>query len=146
MEKKLTVFLGGTCATSTWREELIPMLDEETVSYFNPVVEDWTPECQAVEDEHKANDDVVLFVLTPESKSIYSWVEVALAAARDPERTVICVLPERNGQAYEGHELKAVTKAVKDIKGLGVPVFGNLNELSGYLNERANKQTNNNKR
>ena len=144
--KKLSVFMGGTCAGSTWRDELVEQLDPSKVDAFNPVVEDWTPECQAVEDEHKANDDVVLFVLTPESKSIYSWVEVALAAARDPERTVICVLPERNGQAYEGHELKAVTKAVKDIKGLWVPVFGNLNELSGYLNERANKQTNNNKR
>mgnify|MGYP003293536793 CR=1 FL=1 len=92
------------------------------------------------------NDDVVIFVLTPESKSIYSWVEVSLAAALDPERTVICVLPERAGKAYEGHEVKAVAKSVKDIKGLGVPVFSNLEELSQHLNERAKKLANKPKR
>ena len=35
------VFLGGTCNGSTWREELIPILE---INYFNPVVSDWTPE------------------------------------------------------------------------------------------------------
>lgn len=35
--EKLKVFLGGTCADFTWREELIPKL-EEHVKTFNPVV------------------------------------------------------------------------------------------------------------
>lgn len=144
--KKMTVFLGGTCAGSTWRDELMENLNPSLVDAFNPVVEDWTPECQVIEDEHKLNDDVILFVLTPESKSIYSWVEVSFAAIKDTARTVVCVLPQRNGQAYEGHELKAVTKALKDIRHEGVPVFGNLNELSEYLNERAKKLLNSSKK
>lgn len=32
-----TIFLGGTCNNSTWRDELIPKL---TNKYYNPVVED----------------------------------------------------------------------------------------------------------
>ena len=40
------VFLGGTCNGSTWRDELIPMLN---IDYFNPVVENWTSECQKEE-------------------------------------------------------------------------------------------------
>ena len=98
---------------------------------------------QAIEDEHKANDDVVLFVLTPESRSIYSWVEVSLAAALDPKRTVVCIIPERAGSS---HEIKAITKAAKDIQGLGVPVFSNLEDLAKHLNSRALKQVNNPKR
>lgn len=145
--KKLTVFLGGTCAGSTWRDELVEKLDTTKVDAFNPVVDDWTPECQVIEDEHKQNDDVVLFVLTPESKSIYSWVEVVtIAALKDPGRTVLCVLPHRDGKTYEGHELKAVTKAVKDLKAEGTVVLGNLDELANYLNEIANKLNNNNTR
>jgi hypothetical protein len=31
------VFLGGTCAETTWRDDLIPKLQ---IDYFNPVVED----------------------------------------------------------------------------------------------------------
>ena len=56
--EKVKVFLGGTCATSTWREELQPMLDSEKVETFNPVVPNWTPECQAEEDYHRATDDI----------------------------------------------------------------------------------------
>ena len=59
--EKVKIFLGGTCATSTWREELMTKLNTERVEAFNPVVPDWTPECQVIEDEHKKNDDIVLF-------------------------------------------------------------------------------------
>lgn len=38
----VTVFLGGTCNNSTWRDKLIPLL---TVDYFNPIVNEWTKEC-----------------------------------------------------------------------------------------------------
>ena len=76
--------------------------------------------------------------MTPESKSIYSWVEVALAASKQPERTVLCVLKERDGKTYEGHEEKAVLKSVKDIKKTGVVVVGSLEELAEHLNTRAN--------
>ena len=39
------VFLWGTCNESTWRDKLIPKLENINFGYFNPVVEDWTPEC-----------------------------------------------------------------------------------------------------
>ena len=58
--EKVTLFLGGTCASSTWREELMPML-EDHVEAFNPVVPNWTPECQAAEDAHRENDDICLY-------------------------------------------------------------------------------------
>ena len=42
----MKVFLGGTCNESTWRDDLIKALK---INYFNPVVEDWTPDCQQEE-------------------------------------------------------------------------------------------------
>lgn len=47
--EKYNVFLGGTCAELTWREQLMPMLDKFNITYFNPVVDDWTEECQVIE-------------------------------------------------------------------------------------------------
>jgi hypothetical protein len=138
MSKKMSVFLGGTCAGSTWRDELVEKLDTSKIDAFNPVVDNWTEECQKVEDYHKENDDVMLFVLTPESKSIYSWVEVTMACLKQPERTVLCVLEQRDGKEYEGHEKKAVMKSVKDLKNNGATVVGNLDDLAQYLNTRAN--------
>lgn len=35
------VFLGGTCAETTWRDKIIDKLSEN-IEYFNPVVKNWT--------------------------------------------------------------------------------------------------------
>ncbi len=34
------IFIGGTCAKTTWRNELINKLNN--LRYFSPVVDDWT--------------------------------------------------------------------------------------------------------
>ncbi len=134
MVRKLTVFLGGTCATSTWRQELIEMLDEERISYFNPVVEDWTPECQEIEDAHRENDDICLYVLTPEAEGFYSFVEVTDDSNKRPEKTILCILTEANGKSYTKHEAKCALKTAKLVHANGARVFDNLKDVASYLN------------
>lgn len=132
----MKVFLGGTCGNSTWREELLKDLNGE-VEAFNPVVPDWTPECQAIEDEHKAKDDILLFVITPETKSPYSISEITRSAITDPARTMVCVVPVANGAEFEPHEAKAWVKILKDIKKDGAIVCETLEEVAKTLNEMA---------
>ena len=140
MNNKLTVFLGGTCGNSTWRSELQEKLSGK-VDAFNPVVPDWTPECQAIEDAHKQNDDIVLFVITPETPGLYSASEVTASALLFPERTVFCVLPEANGKAFEKHEQKAWNKIFKDVAAFGAKTCADLEDVANTLNEMAlNKQ------
>ena len=75
------IFLGGTCAGDPWRETLIPELDKLGVSYFNPVVENWTPECIAIENAEKETKcDCELYILTPRMKGVYSVAEMVSAA------------------------------------------------------------------
>lgn len=60
------VFLGGTCADTDWRNELIPLLK---VDYFNPVVDDWTPDCIHEENSQKYHFcNVHLYVITNDMK------------------------------------------------------------------------------
>ena len=132
--EKVTVFLGGTCAKSTWRDELDGMIDHERLSTFNPVVPDWTPECQAEEDMHRENDDICLYTITPEGEGFYSFVEVADDSNKRPERTVLCVLTEANGKKFEGHNLKCVLKTMKLVSENGVTVLDSLDKLAEYLN------------
>ena len=131
--EKVKVFLGGTCASSTWREELIPQLGEN-VETFNPVVPNWTPECQEIEDMHRETDDICLYVITPEGEGFYSFVEVTDDSNKRPERTVLCVLMEANGKKFEGHTLKCVLKTMKLVSKNGVVVFDNLEDLANFLN------------
>lgn len=71
------IFLGGTCAETTWRDELIEGLKNYDCEWFNPVVKNWTPECQAVEEDEKNNKcNVHLYVITPEMIGVYSIAEI----------------------------------------------------------------------
>lgn len=75
------VFLGGTCAGTTWRNELESELEKHLINYFNPVVEDWTPECQAIEENEKNKlCNVHLYVITPEMQGVYSIAEIVHSA------------------------------------------------------------------
>lgn len=132
--RKVKVFLGGTCASSTWREELMAKVDSEHVDAFNPVVPDWTPECQAEEDFHRETDDICLYVITPEGEGFYSFVEVVDDSNKRPERTVFCLLTEANGVKFEGHMLKCALKTLKLVGSNGAVVTDSLDEVAAYLN------------
>jgi len=131
--EKTTVFLGGTCADSTWREELIPMLGDH-VEAFNPVVSDWTPECQVIEDAHRENDDICLYVITPEGEGFYSFVEVIDDSNKRPERTVLCILTERNGKEFSKHNLKCAKKTAQLAAKNGATTCTSLEEVAAFLN------------
>lgn len=130
----ISVFLGGTCNESTWRDELIGMLDTSKVDAFNPVVDDWDEVAQANEDWHKVNDDFCLYVLTPEMTGIYSIFEVADDSNKRPDRTIFCVLPERDGKTFSVGIQKNFEKIKKDLIRNGAKVCDSLEEIALFLN------------
>ena len=136
----LSVFLGGTCGTSTWRDELVSMFNKN-VSYFNPVVKNWTEECQKIEDEHKSNDDIFLFVITPETDNSYSISEVTELAILRPESMIMCVLDNANGELFTDHEAKAWKKIASNLKKQHrAYVCRSLKEVAKEINRRADKK------
>lgn len=143
--EKVTVFLGGTCNGSKWRDELCSKLDSERIETFNPDVPNWTKECQAIEDKHRIEDDICLYVLTPESIGFYSYVEVTDDSNKRPERTVLCVLEEVDGKTFEKHVKKCALKTMKLVADNGAMVFDNLEDVACYLNslekEKIKKKT-----
>lgn len=133
--EKVSVFLGGTCGESTWRKELIPMLDEH-IEYFDPQLPPgaWNEEAQKVEDYHRETDDVIVYGITPEGEGFYSFVEVTDDSNKRPSTTILCVLTEANGKSFEKHALKCVKKTVKLVSGNGVIVVDSLEKLAAVLN------------
>lgn len=140
----ISVFLGGTCNQSTWSDELLTMLDQDKVKAFNPVVDDWNEEAQINEDWHKANDDFCLYVLTPEMTGIYSIFEVADDSNKRPDRTIFCVLPERNGKTFSIGLQKNFLKIKKDLIRNGAKVCESLEEIAMFLNTYELQHSNSN--
>ena len=131
MNKTKTVFLGGSCGSSKWREELIPLLK---IDYFNPVVENWTPECQAAEINARNNSDYVLYVISPKTSAVYSVAEVVDDSNKRPEKTIFCVLNEDEDFRFEGHQIKALNAVSRMVSENGATVRCCLSEVAEYLN------------
>lgn len=72
------VFLGGTCNPTTWRTSVaIPFLTKKNITYFNPQVENWTPEFVALENKMKEVVPVNFFYLDNQTNGTASLVELA---------------------------------------------------------------------
>jgi hypothetical protein len=93
-----TVGLFGTCGKSRWRAPFIATYEARNIPYYNPQVENWTPECAADEARHLAEDEVILFPVTGETYGTGSLAEVGfsiLNAIRLDDRRDFVVLIER---------------------------------------------------
>ncbi len=112
---KNKIFLGGTCAETTWREELIGVLQ---VPYFNPVVEDWTEECQETERREKAFEcNIHFYLISKEMIGVFSIAEVVDSVHQSDKRTILHVLPDGFGKS-QLKSLKAVVDLVNQRGGI----------------------------
>lgn len=127
----MKVFLGGTCAESKWREKLIPILK---CDYFNPVVEDWTPECQENEEREKKICDYHLYVITPKMQGVYSIAEAVNDSKNVLRTCIFCVTKEEDDRDWTKGELKSLDATAKLIKRNGGVVLNNLEEVANFLN------------
>ena len=130
----MKVFLGGTCNGSKWREDLIPLLE---IDYFNPVVEDWTPDCQEEEIRQREECDYCLYVVTPKMTGFFSIAEVADDSNKRPGKTVFLVLEEDEGVQWQPHQMKSLNAVKKLVFSNGGKVFTSLKETANQLNSFA---------
>lgn len=132
----IEVFLGGTCNNSDWRDVLTPML--ECIA-FNPVVDDWTEEAQQIEIQKRETCDLVLYVITPRMKGVYSIAEAVYDACNRPEKTVFTYLDFDNSLGenieFDPHQLKSIEQTRKLIESCGAKTFDNLLETANYIND-----------
>lgn len=136
--KKL-LFLGGTCGANQWRETFMAKLIEQGVPaerLFNPVVPDWTPECQAAEDEAKAGASHCLYYIANpftvgNETSGYSLVELTMGLYDQPATTVGILDTADLSPAVA----KALKKAFADLKKRfpNGHVFDSLDEAIAYF-------------
>lgn len=133
----MKAFLGGTCNGSQWRDALIKLLE---IDYFNPVVDDWTPQCLAQEIAERESADLVLYVLTPKMIGVYTVAEVVDDSNKRPQKTVLCILPsdiDDDGLRIEfGAAQSESLEAVKSLVAKnGARVLNTLEEVASYLNQ-----------
>ena len=128
---KKKVFLGGTCNNSAWRDELIPNLK---IDYFNPVVDDWTPECYQRELLEREQCDFVLYVITPKMVGVYSIAEVVDDSNKRPEKTIFCYLCEDDSATFTIGQQKSLNAVGLMVEKNGGKLFTSIDAIADYLN------------
>ena len=132
-EKK--VFLGGTCNESQWREKLIPLLQ---ISYFNPVVPDWTDEAYQEELKQREICDYRLYVITPKMTGVYSIAEVVDDSNKRPEKTIFAFIDDVDEKDEPLEFTKGQTKSLlavgKMVQTNGGKFFTSLKEVANWVN------------
>jgi len=128
----MKVFLGGTCAESKWRDIIIPQL---RCDYFNPVVEDWTPECQEIEEREKIICDYHLYVITPKMQGVFSIAEVVNDSHEMKKgHCIFCVTKEEDDRDFTKGELKSLDATSRLVERNGAKVLKSLDDVVAYLN------------
>ena len=123
------VFLGGTCANSTWRTTLISMRKPE-VPYFDPQVADWTPADAEREDACKPVAAINVFVITGDALGTYSGFEICEEAHRAPEKLIFATVGE-----LPENQVKGIQKIKKALISKGCRVCETLEEIAEILNQ-----------
>lgn len=138
------VFLGGTCNESKWRDDLIELLK---IDYFNPVVEDWTPECMTEEIRQRETCDFCLYVITPRMTGVYSIAEVVDDSNKRPQKTLFCFLGEDINPVqqltsmplerlkFDEFQLRSLGQVGKMVVNNGGKHFNTLQEIANFLNQ-----------
>ena len=127
----MKIFLGGTCNGSTWREQLIPLL---TIDYFNPVVADWTPECQVEEVIQRKTCDFVIYTITPKMMGCYSIAEVVDDSNKRPKSTLFCLLEKDQDKTFDSGQYRSLLAVKRMVETNGVKTFTDLKSVAEYLN------------
>jgi len=92
------VGLFGTCGKSTWRNKFMEAFDQAGIKYFNPQVDNWTPELAIEEAKHLAHDEIILFPVTDETYATGSLAETGfsiLQALKTPNRHVFIFIDDK---------------------------------------------------
>lgn len=133
--KKIRVFLGGTCAKTTWRESLIPMLSDN-VDYFNPqkAPGTWTLSDNVEEVRQRQICDILLYTIA-KATSVLTIAEVIDDSHNRPERTICCILIDNMHEDVKKH-FYAIAEILEKN---GVQVFFNIHnairEINGIAEE-----------
>jgi len=130
----MKLFLGGTCNNSNWRDLLTPQL---TIDYFNPVVPNWTPECQAEEIKQRQECDLVLYVITPKMTGVYSIAEAVDDSNKRPEKTIFCVLEKDGSASFNAAQLSSLKMVSKMIKENGGTICKSLEDIASFVNKNS---------
>lgn len=130
------VFLGGTCNSSRWRNQMMIYLRDAKIDYFNPVVDDWNDSAQAMEIKEREMCDFCLYTITPKMTGVYAIAEAVDDSNKRPKKTIFIIIKYDGMEVFDDRQLRSLNMVAKMVKRNGGQVFDNLKSAAVYLGKR----------
>lgn len=124
-------FLGGTCdADSTWRKELISMLNEN-VAFFDPQLEsgEWTIKKKIEEKKCKEVCKKLVFVITSEPRLSYYAFKLGILSELNAARIIFCAHGE-----FPENQINGIETITREVAKKGGTICNSLEEIAMLLN------------
>jgi hypothetical protein len=148
---KRQVYLGGACGNTTWRQEIaIPMLEAADITYYDPQLGfgEWTEDFEATEMRYKNMADVMLWVISDETRSVASVAEAAYyIAGKFPLALALKFLPDDamiDGKPISAIERDDLNRGRIFVRTMaqehGIPIFENISDAAQYAIDLVRKQ------
>uniref|UniRef100_A0A5S6R0F1 TIR domain-containing protein n=1 Tax=Trichuris muris TaxID=70415 RepID=A0A5S6R0F1_TRIMR len=135
MSLKYDVFLGGSCGSSSWREDAIAHLERLGLTFFNPQRNFWKEDMVKLERYAKENSRVLLFVVDYRQRSLVTLIEIVyLAALHAP---LVVVLPDEyrlaGSQCENTERLQTMQFVRRVLQYERIPTCVSLSEAMGLI-------------
>ena len=133
----MIVSLLGTCADSTWRDDLIPLLK---ISYFNPVVKEWDSIAKENEIKHRKYDDFLLYYFTPKMQGFYAVAELIEDSIKNPKRTIFSYTMNDGDKEFDKKQLNSLKEIGNMVQRNGATfIEGSLEDVAEYINKNSSR-------
>lgn len=106
-----TVGLFGTCDGIRWRDPYMKYMDDNKIPYFNPMVDDWSPDLAHIENQHLLNDEIILFPVLKESLGFGSLSETGfsiLQAIQSPKQRSVIIFIDSNCEPIKQYDANII--------------------------------------
>ena len=107
------------------------------VGFFNPVVDDWTPECMAEEIRQREECDLCLYVISPKMTGVYSIAEVIDDSNKRPNRTVFVRLRDDGESTFTDGQWRSLGAVAQMVERNGGVAFDSLEGAARHINAAA---------
>ena len=97
--------------------------------------ENWTQEMYEAEVLLRGKAGIVLYTITPKMTGVYSVAEVVSDSHVRPEKTVLCILNDDDGEKFDDFRYRSLIASAAIVTRNGGALFFSLESAAHYINE-----------
>lgn len=115
----MKVFLDGTENGSTWRQQLIPRLEDKGIEYFDPSTQSRSKRSYQEELDQKKQSNFHLYLITPKMDDFENISELIEDSNKNPQKTIFHFQEADENEVFNTHQVKSLKRVGEMVEKNG---------------------------